>query len=130
MSGRSRPRHPRLARRSANPGQPARNPVNKRGILHYVMLLALLVFSCIERRVRQSPEPLPTSYRGAVARPTGQLILHQCRGIQVLWRDDGHRYLAVPAAHRPALRVILQALGVSEAIYTTVPARAAPIWQP
>jgi len=95
--------------------------------LGYVMLLALLVFSCIERRVRQSPEPLPTSYRGPVTRPTDQLIVHQCRGIQVLWRDDDHRYLWVPAAHRPALRVILQALGFSEAIYTTVPARAAPV---
>ena len=93
------------------------------------MPLALLVFSGIERRMRQSPEPLPTSSRGAVARPTGQLIVHQCRGIQVLWRDDGHRYLSVPAVHRPALRIILQALGVSEAIYTTVPARAAPDWK-
>ena len=62
--------------------------------LGFVMLLALLVFRCIERRVRQSPEPLPTTYRGAVRRPTGQLIVHVCRGIQVLWRDADHRYLA------------------------------------
>ncbi len=94
--------------------------------LGYVMLLALLLFSCLERRVRQAPAPFPTAYRGAVERPTGQLILHHCRGIQVLWRDDTHRYLAVPAAHRPAVRVILQALAFAETIYTTVPARAAP----
>jgi hypothetical protein len=91
------------------------------------MLLALLVFSCIERRARQSPEPLPTSYRGPVARPPGQLITPRCRGIQALWRDDGHRYLSGPTAHRPALLVILQALGFFEALYTTVPARAAPV---
>ena len=97
--------------------------------LGYVMLLALLVFRGIERRVRQSPEPLPTSSRGAVARPTGPRIVHQCRGIQVLWCDDGHRSLSVPAAHRPALCVILHALGFSEAIDTTVPARAAPVWK-
>jgi hypothetical protein len=95
--------------------------------LGYVMLLALLVFSCIERRVRHAPAPLPTSYRGPVTRPTGQLIVPQCRGISVLWRDDAHRDLSVPAAHRPALRVMLQALGFSEAIYPTVPARAAPV---
>lgn len=94
--------------------------------LGYVMLLALLLFSCLERRVRQAPDPFPTAYRGNVARPTGQLILHHCRGIQVLWRDDTHRYLAVPAAHRPALRVILQALALADTIYTTLPARAAP----
>ena len=91
------------------------------------MLLALLVLSGIERRVRQSPEPLPTTYRGAVRRPTGQLIVHVCRGIQVLWRDADHRYLAVPDGHRPTLRVIMVALGFSETIYTTVPARAAPL---
>ena len=95
--------------------------------LGYVMLLALLVFSCIERRVRQSPDPLPTTYRGAVRRPTGQLIVHVCRGIQVLWRDTDHRYLAVPEGHRPTLRVILEALDFSETIFTTVPARAAPL---
>ena len=95
--------------------------------LGYVMLLALLVFSCIERRVRQSPESLPTTYRGPVRRPTGQLIVHVCRGIQVLWRDADHRYLAVPEGHRHTLRVILEALGFSETIYTTVPVRAAPL---
>jgi hypothetical protein len=94
--------------------------------LGYVMLRALLVFRGIERRGRQSPEPLPPAYRGAVARPTGQLLVPQGRGIQVLGRDDGPRDLSVPAAHRPALRGILQALGFSEAIDTTVPARAAP----
>ncbi len=94
--------------------------------LGYVMLLALLLFSCLERRVRQAPESFPTAYRGRVARPTGHLILHHCRGIPVLWRDATHRYLAVPAAHRPAVRVILQALALTETIYTLVPARAAP----
>ena len=94
--------------------------------LGYVILLALLLFSCLERRVRQAPAPFPTAYRGAVDRPTGQLILHHCRGIQVLWQDPTHRYVAIPAAHRPALRVILQALALSETIYTTLPARAAP----
>jgi hypothetical protein len=44
----------------------------------------------------------------------------------VLWRDATHRYLAAPAAHRPALRVILQALALADTIYTTLPARAAP----
>lgn len=80
----------------------------------------------IQRRVRQAPEPFPTAYRGRVARPTGHLILPPCRGIHVLWRDATHRYLAVPAAHRPAVRGILQALALTETIYTMVPARAAP----
>ncbi len=35
--------------------------------LGYVMLLALLLFRCLERRVRQAPVPFPTAYRGRVA---------------------------------------------------------------
>jgi hypothetical protein len=92
-----------------------------------VMRLALLGFRGIESRGRQSPDPLPPSSRGAGARPTGPRIGPQGRGIPVLGRDDGHRYRSVPAAHRPALRVMLPALGFSAAIYTTGPARAGPV---
>ena len=95
--------------------------------LGYVMLMALLLFSCLGRRVRHAATPLPTAYRGVVARPTGQLILRHCRGIQVLWRDRDRRYLAVPAAHRPAVEVTLAALGFPETIFTQFPPRAAPL---
>lgn len=49
--------------------------------LGYVMLL---VFSVLERRVRQHPAPLPTTKRGNLTRPTGYEILRHCRDIQVL----------------------------------------------
>jgi hypothetical protein len=62
------------------------------------------LFSGTERWVRQSPESLATTYRGAVRRPTGQLIAHVCQGIQVLRRDADHRYLAVPEGPLPTLR--------------------------
>ena len=94
--------------------------------LGYVMLLALLLFSVVERRVRAHPAPLPTSKRGNLARPTGYEILKHCRGIQVFWQDRDHRAAAFPSHYRPALRVILAALDLSEAIFTTVPVRAAP----
>jgi transposase len=89
--------------------------------LGYVMLLALLLFSRLERQVRHAPEPFPTAYRGRVAHPTGQIILHHDRGIPVMWRNATHRYLAVPTAHRPAVRMILEALTLTETIYTTRP---------
>ncbi len=94
--------------------------------LGYVMLLALLLFSVVERRVRAHPASLRTSKRGNLARPTGYEILKHCRGIQVFWQDRDHRAAAFPSHYRPALRVILAALDLSEAIFTTVPARAAP----
>lgn len=95
--------------------------------LGYVMLMALLLFSTIERRVRQHPDPLPTPSRGRLARPTGYEVLRHLRGIQVVWRDGDSRYLAVPHIYRPAFDMILAALGFTETIYTRVPARAAPV---
>lgn len=97
--------------------------------LGYVMLMALLLFSAIERRVRQHPDPLPTPSRGRLARPTGYEVLRHLRGIQVLWRDAESRYLAVPAIYRPAFTMILAALGFTESIDTQVPARAAPSYK-
>ncbi len=64
--------------------------------LGYVMLMALLLFSRIERRVRHHPDPLPTPSRGRLARPTGYEIWRPLRAIQVLWRDAESRDLAVP----------------------------------
>ena len=93
----------------------------------YVMLMALLLFSCIERRVRQHPTPLPTPSRGRLARPTGYEVLRHLQGIQVLWRDADSRYLAVPPIYRPAFDTILAARSSAETLYTRVPARAAPI---
>ena len=94
--------------------------------LGYVLLLARLLFSVVERRRRAHPAPLPTSKRGNLAPPTGYEILKHCRGIQVVWPDRDHRAAAFPSHYRPALRVILAALDLPETIFTAVPARAAP----
>ena len=91
-----------------------------------VMLLALLLFSVVGRRVRAHPAPLPTSKRGSLARPTGYEILKHWRGIQVFWQDRDHRAAAFPSHYRPALRVILAALDLPATIFAAVPARAAP----
>ena len=95
--------------------------------LGYVMLLALLLFSVVERRVRAHPAPLPTSKRGNLTRPTGYEILKHCRGIPVFAQDRDHRVAAFPRHYRPALRAILAALDLPETIFTTLPVRAAPL---
>ena len=84
--------------------------------LGYVMLLALLLFSVVERRVRAHPAPLPTSQWGNLTRPTGYEILKHCRGIQVFAQDRDHRVAAFPSHYRPALRAILAALDLPETI--------------
>ena len=44
----------------------------------------------------------------------------------MFWLDREHRAAAFPSHYRPALRVILAALDLSEATFTTVPVRSAP----
>lgn len=94
--------------------------------LGYVMLLALLLFSGVERRVRAHPALLPTSKRGNLTRPTGYEILKHCRGIQMFAYDRDHRVAAFPSHYRPALSAILATLDLPETIFTTPPVRDAP----
>ncbi|SMC03499.1 Transposase [Sulfobacillus thermosulfidooxidans DSM 9293] len=90
--------------------------------LGYVLLLAALVLSLIERRARQAP-PLPTPTRGLLARPTGQEVLHHLRGLIVMPLDAQTRQLFVPAVHTQPVAAILAALGFTDTIYTQVPSR-------
>jgi transposase len=90
--------------------------------LGYVLLLACLVLSLLERRVRQGP-PLPTPSRGALARPTGQEILHHLRPLIVTPVDAFTRELFIPVIFAAPVTTILAAAGFTETIYTQVPRR-------
>ncbi len=90
--------------------------------LGYVLLLACLVLSVLERRVRQGP-PLPTPSRRALQRPTGQEILHHLRPLIVTPRDALTRQLFIPAIFAAPVAAILAAAGFTETIYTHVPLR-------
>ncbi len=90
--------------------------------LGYVLLLACLVLSLLERRVRQGP-PLPTPSRGALTRPTGQEILHHLRPLIVTPVDATTRQLFVPTIFAAPVATILAAVGFTERVYTQVPCR-------
>ncbi|AEJ38307.1 IS4 family transposase [Sulfobacillus acidophilus TPY] len=87
-----------------------------------VLLLACLVLSLLERRVRQGP-PLPTPSRGRLARPTGQEILHHLRPLVVIRGHDQTRQLVVPPLYQKTVSAILAAAGFTAAIYTQIPER-------
>lgn len=88
----------------------------------YVLLLACLVLSLLERRVRRGP-PLPTPSRGALTRPTGQEILHHLRPLIVTPVDPFTRQLFIPTIFAAPVVAILAAAGFTDAIYTHVPRR-------
>jgi hypothetical protein len=91
--------------------------------LGYVLLMACLVFSLLERRVRQAGEPLPTPSRGLLTNPTGAEILHHLQGALVVALDRRHRQLFVQPSFRKPFTAILAMAGFDERIYTEVPFR-------
>lgn len=91
--------------------------------LGYVLLLVCLVFSVLERRLRQTGEPLPTLARGPVANPTGLEILRNIFAIVTL-KDDGTRELYVNPRLRPTFDAVLHGAHVDVDAYTDPPRRS------
>jgi transposase len=91
--------------------------------LGYVLLMACLVFSLLERRIRRAGRPLETPSRGKLTNPTGFEILHHVQGALVIPVDRRHRQVSVQASFRKPFRSILEMAGFDERIYTEVPLR-------
>lgn len=89
--------------------------------LGYVMLLACLVFSLLERRVRKCDRPITSAVRGMLKHPTGQEILKHLVGIQAVPAGPRARTLWVPPSKRTAFREILSMAGFGVEIYARVP---------
>lgn len=91
--------------------------------LGYVLLMACLVFSILERRVRRAGRPLDTPSRGQLLNPTGFEVLHHIQGALVVPLDRRRRELFVQASFRKPFHAILAMAGFSDRIYTEVPPR-------
>lgn len=91
--------------------------------LGYVLLMACLVFSLLERRVRRAGKPLDTPSRGKLDNPTGFEILHHMRGAIVVPVDPHHRELHVTISFRKPFHAILEMAGFDDRVYTQVPHR-------
>lgn len=89
--------------------------------LGYVMLLACLVFSLLERRIRQAGKPLTSAVRGRLKNPTGQEILKHLAGVQVVVTGPRTRKILVPPSKRTAFLEILSMAGIGFEAYTRVP---------
>ena len=89
--------------------------------LGYVMLLACLVFSLLERRIRKAGKPLTSAVRGKLKNPTGQEILKHLAGVQVVVTGSKTRQILVPQSKQTAFREILSMAGIGFEAYTRVP---------
>ena len=85
--------------------------------LGYVLLLACLLYSLLERRLRQSGVPVPSPSRRVLHRPTGH---------EVVRSDDGQRTIALATMIQPTLVAILEGLQMSPAVFTDPPRRESP----
>lgn len=91
--------------------------------LGYVLMLAALIFSLLERRIRQSGQPLITPVRGQLDNPTGREVLQNIESVVVIRTDALHRQLSIPLPSRKPFRDILAMAGFNETIYTQLPIR-------
>ena len=91
--------------------------------LGYVLLMACLVFSLLERRVRNSGRPLISPSRGKLDRPTGMEILRHIKSAMVGPVGPGQRMVTVSPSFRESFRAILSMAGFDETVYTRVPVR-------
>ena len=91
--------------------------------LGYVLLMVCLLFSVLERRVRQAGEPLPTLSRGDLPNPTGLEVLRNL-SVSVIEMDDGVRQLSVHTGFGPVFQAILRMARVDPRVYTELPRRS------
>lgn len=91
--------------------------------LGYVMMLAALVFSIMERRIRRSGQPLVTPSRGKLDNPTGREALQNMHYAIVVKVDALHRQFSIPRLFRKPFQTILTVCGFDERIYTELPVR-------
>jgi transposase len=91
--------------------------------LGYVLLMVCLLFSVLERRVRQTGRPLPTLSRKDVRNPTGLEILRNL-SVSVIELDDGRRHLSVHTGFGPVFQAIMEMARVDVRVYTEVPRRS------
>lgn len=92
--------------------------------LGYVLLMVCLRFSVLERRVRQTGEPLPTLSHGALPNPTGLEILRNLSA-SVIEKDDGTREPGVHTGFDTVSQAILRVARADAQVYTEVPRRSA-----
>ena len=94
--------------------------------LGYVILMACLLYSLVERRLRVSAVPIPSPVRRVLTRPTGHEVVRHLQSLQVVLTAAGERLIALPPTLHATLEALLEALHMSPTIFTNPPLRRHP----
>ncbi len=94
--------------------------------LGYVLLLACLLYSLVERRVRAAQVTIPSPSRRQLKNPTGHEIVRHLENLQVTLDPAGNRTVALPAILHPTLTAIMDALHMPITVFTEPPLREPP----
>ena len=89
--------------------------------LGYVILLACLLYSLLERRVRRAHLPIPSPSRRMLKHPTGHEVIRHLESVQVVQDSRGTRHIALEPLLHPTFEAVCQALGMEETVYTVAP---------
>ena len=92
--------------------------------LGYVILMAALFYSLLERRLRQSTIPIPSPSRRVLTRPTAHELFRHLRGLQVTRQPDGTRAVSLPEPFHATFWAFLKALRLPERCFTEPPSLA------
>ena len=89
--------------------------------LGYVILLACLLYSLVERRIRRSGLSIPSPSRRMLTHPTGHEIVRHLESLQIVTDPHGDRQIALEPALHTTFTTILQAVGMKDTVFTTPP---------
>jgi transposase len=89
--------------------------------LGYVILLACLLYSLLERRLRRSALPIPSPSRRMLTHPTGHEIVRHLESLQIVPDPDGHRQIALEPALHATFTAVMEALDMDATVFTTPP---------
>ena len=94
--------------------------------LGYVILMAALLYSLLERRLRQATDPIPSPVRRWLTRPTAHELFRHLAPVQTHLEVDGTRGVSLPERLHATFVAFLEALRFDERCYTRPPHAYAP----
>jgi hypothetical protein len=94
--------------------------------LGYVLLLACLLYSLVERRIRAAAVVIPSPSRRVLTDPTGHEVVRHLESLHVSQDPTGQRVVSLPRIFHAALEAILKALDMSITVFTEPSLRDPP----
>ncbi len=97
--------------------------------LGYVLLMACLLYSLLERRLGRTGVSIPSPSRRLLTHPTGHQVVRvvvsttSLKSLQVATHPQGQHHIALDPLFHPTLEAILTAVGIPDSTFTIPPVR-------